>query len=138
MLFQIATGWEDVAKYPQEDIVYLISSVAKIKEHSLEYFFTDGHARSMTSTKYTKDEDFDKLDWDTIAGTYWKSDDTDLRRKEKKQSELLVKTNMPTACIQYIGVRSNTVREKVLTLLAKMGLKIPVRVSPQKLYYDHV
>ena len=103
MLFQIATGWEDIKKYPQEEIIYYISSVPKIKEHQLDYFFTDGHARSSTSIHYTNDNDFDKLDWDTINATKWKSDETDLRRKEKKQSEFLVKNHMPVSCIQYIG-----------------------------------
>ncbi len=108
MLYQIATGWEDIQQYPQEVIVYYISSVPKIKEHNLEYFFTDGHARSSTSIPYTSDDDFDNLDWDTIHNTYWKSDETDLRRKEKKQSELLVKNHMPVSCIQYIGVYNET------------------------------
>ena len=89
MLYQIATGWEDIRKYPQEEIVYYISSVQKIKDHHLKYFFTDGHARSSTSIHYTHEDDFEKLDWETIYATYWKSDETDLRRKEKKQSEFM-------------------------------------------------
>ncbi len=82
MLFQVATGWEDITQYPQKDIIYYISSVPVIKEHQLKYFFTDGHARSSTSVLYTSEEDFEKLDWDAIYTTHWKSDETDLRRKE--------------------------------------------------------
>lgn len=136
MLFQIATGWEDIKKYPQEDIIYYISSVSKIKEYNLEYFFTDGHARSSTSIHYTNDKDFDKLDWDTIYASYWKSDETDLRRKEKKQSEFLVKNHVPVSCIQFIGVYNKAAEQKVLALLDNCQLYIPIRNNPNKLYYQ--
>ena len=138
MLYQIATGWEDIKKYPQEEIIYYISSVGKIKEHHLACFFTDGHARSSTSTPYTNDADFEKLDWDAIRATKWISDETDLRRKEKKQSEFLVKNHVPISCIQYIGVYNKTAEQKVLALLDKCKTIIPVSISPNKLYYDHL
>ena len=138
MLFQIATGWEDIKQYPQEEIIYYISSMQKIKEQKIEYFFSDGHARSSTSTFYTEDSDFDKLDWDTIYTTYWKSDENDLRRKEKKQSELLIKEYLPFSCIQYIGVFNKIAEAKVLTSLEKAEQPIPVRINPHKLYYDNL
>ncbi len=138
MLFQVATGWEDIQQYPQEDIIYYISSVPVIKEHKLEYFYTDGHARSSTSIAYTTDADFEKLDWNAIYAANWRSDETDLRRKEKKQSEFLVKHHVPVSCIQYISVYNKTAEQKVLALLEKQQIKIPVRISPQKLYYDHL
>jgi len=138
MLFQIATGYEDVEKHLQQEIVYLISSVDQIKANNLQYFFTDGHARSETSTYFNSEDDFDKLDWDTIYSTYWKSDETDLRRKEKKQSELLIKTHVPVSCIEHIGVYNELANRKVLDLLAETKLNINIRTSPQKLYYDNL
>lgn len=71
MLYQIAKGFEDIIKYPQEDIVYLISSFNQVKSHNLTYFFTDGNARSETTTAYISESDFALLDWDAINSTYW-------------------------------------------------------------------
>lgn len=138
MLYQIASGWEDIQKYPQEDIIYYISSLDQIKSAGLEYFFTDGHARSRTSTPYTDDTDLEKLDWDVIYATNWKSDESDLRRKEKKQSEFFVKWHVPCQCIQHIAVYNKSAEHKVLSLLNAYQLVIPVRISPQKLYYDRL
>ena len=138
MLYQIASGWEDIRRYPQENIIYYISSLSRIRSSGLEYFFTDGHARSKTSLAYTEDADLDKLDWDAINSSNWKSDETDLRRKEKKQSEFLVKGHVPISCIQYIGVYNKIAEQKVLSLLDIHQIMIPVRISPQKLYYDHL
>jgi hypothetical protein len=138
MLFQIASGWEDIRKYPQEEIIYYISSLNLIKSAGLEYFFTDGHARSRTSTAYTNDADLEKLDWDVIYSSIWKSDESDLRRKEKKQSEFFVKKYVPFDCIQHIGVYNKNAEQKVLSLSRTHQIVVPVRISPQKLYYDHL
>jgi hypothetical protein len=130
MLLQIATGWEDIQQYPQEDIVYCIATLALVQQHGLAWFFTDGHARSRTSTRYTQLADLAKLDWKAINATDWRSDETDLRRKEKKQAEFLVKNQVPVSCIAYIGVYNNNAQQKAIALLQQQGLDIPVRISP--------
>lgn len=136
MLYQIATGWEDIARLSQEDIIYLISSLDMVKEFKLPYFFADGHARSRTSTFYNTEQGFDQLDWDTIYGRYWRSDETDLRRKEKKQAEFLVKGYMPWNCIEYIGVFNDLARQRVEEVLQKNKASCEIKVSPEKLYYQ--
>jgi hypothetical protein len=35
MLYQIATGWEDIQKYSQEDIIYYITSLGAVKSAGL-------------------------------------------------------------------------------------------------------
>ncbi len=107
MLYQSATGWEDINPYPQEEIIYYISSVSVIKQYKLEYFFTDGHARSQTSTFYNADSDFSNLDWEAIGATYWKSDETDLRRKEKKQAEIFIKNHDLSAVFSILECTIN-------------------------------
>lgn len=138
MLYQIAKGYEDIVKYSQEDIVHVITSFNKVKEAGLSYFYTDGNARSETTTFYIDERDFELLDWETIYGTYWKSDETDLLRKQKKQSEMLIKEHLPVNCIEYIGVFNNVAEQNVLHLLKTVNLNIPIKISPAKLYYDNL
>jgi hypothetical protein len=138
MLFQIATGWEDIQKHSQENIVYYISSLGAVKSAGLQFFFTDGHARSKTSTAYTDEADLKKLDWNAIYATNWKSDELDLRRKEKKQSEFFVKSHVPFSCMEHIGVFNKTAEQKVLYLFNSHSINTPIKISPQRLYYDHL
>lgn len=138
MLYQIATGWEDIQKYSQEDIIYYITSLDVIKSAGLEFFFTDGHARSRTSTAYSDEANLQKLDWEAIYATNWKSDESDLRRKEKKQSELFVKGHVPFACIEHIGVFNKNAEQKVVYLFKRHSINTPIRISPQRLYYDRL
>jgi hypothetical protein len=138
MLLQIATGFDGVKKYPQEEIVYIVSSLDKIKEYDLPYFFTDGHIRSCTSTSYNDDRYLEILDWDTFKTTYWKSDDTDLRRQEKKQAELLVKHHVPVNAIELFCVYNEKAQQILRTYLAEEKQSFDVKTSPHKLYYDHL
>ena len=102
------------------------------------FFFTDGHDRSRTSTAYTDEADLQKLDWDAIYATNWKSDESDLRRKEKKQSEFFVKSHMPFSCMEHIGVFNKTAEQKVLYLFNSHSINTPIKISPERLYYDHL
>jgi len=138
MLYQIATGWEDIEQVDQREIIYIISSFEMVKEHDLEFFFTDGHARSRTSKPFINEGDFKKLDWEAIYARRWNNEANDLRRKDRKQSEFLVKDHLPVSCIVRIGVYSVSVKRKVLDLLESIGLEIDVNVDPRELYYDHL
>lgn len=138
MLYQIATGYEDIEKHDQENIIYIISSYDQIVSHNLEYFFTDSNARTKTCNYYIEEKDFNNLDWDAIDSTHWISDESDLLRKQKKQSEFLIKHHLPVSCIDYIGVYNESAKQKVLNLLEQKGLDIPIKTSPHKLYYDHL
>jgi len=138
MLYQIAKGDDLVLKHNQESIIYLISSFQQVKLHQLMYFFTDGHARSNTSTCYNSEADLLKIDKDTVYASYWKSDETDLHRQQKKQAEFLIKNHVPISCIEYIGVFNENAKQNVIHLLQQENIKIKIRVSPDKLYYDHL
>lgn len=138
MLYQIAKGFEDVTQYNQTDIIYLISSFNQVIKHDLQYFFTDANARANTANYYISITDFERLDWKSIYDQYWKSDETDLERKQKKQAEFLIKTHVPVSCIEYIGVFDEPAKQKVAHLLEQQNLRIKIRVSPDKLYYDNL
>jgi len=140
MLLNIATGWEDIEQIPQEEIIYLITNVDKVKETDCEWFFTNGHAYSKYKTNYmfTDEDDFDKLDWDAIYAEDWSNTETQLDRKDKKQSELLIKEHIPIDCICYIGVFNDKAEQTVKGIIKAAGLEIELRKSPKKLYYDHL
>ncbi len=70
--------------------------------------------------------DLAEVDWRAVAAT----DFSDATVKEGKQAELLVRREVPWGLIQRIGVRSATVRERVLEALAGSRHKPPVDVLP--------
>ena len=137
MLYQIATGYEGIRKYPQEDIIYLASSFETIKKHNCQFVFTDGHARSAVTKFYSNEVDFQKLDWETIYSIYWSNDETDYDRQRRKQAEFFVKEHVPFNCIELILVFNNIAEKNVLHLLEQEGIVFPVQIS-KKAYYDNL
>lgn len=138
MLYRIATGYDGVKKVSQDDIIYIISSFESIKKHKLPFFFTNGNARSQTTAYYTLERDFTKLDWSAIYAEHWSNDENDYNRKQKKQSEFLIKDFMPVSCIKFIGVRKKIVEEKIVSLLQKHKQEIEIKILPKSLYYDNI
>jgi len=138
MLYRIATGFDGVKKYSQDDIIYIISSYESIKTHKLPFFFTDGNARGRTTAFYYSEKDFSRLNWDAIYAKQWFNDESDFNRKQKKQSEFLIKDYLPVSCIEILGVRSKNVEEKIVSLLKKHQLELKVLISPIDLYYDNI
>ena len=137
MLYQIATGYEGVAKIPQSDIVYLVTNHDSILQHGLGWFFTDGHARHGMTKFYTSEAGFDELDWEAVYAVNWKNTDIDPDRQRKKQAEYMVKTAVPLSCIKFILVFETQCQQKIENLQIELNRDIPVRVSKQA-YYDRL
>ena len=140
MLYNIATGWEDILQIPQEEIIYLVVTVGKVLEYQLQFFFTDGHVVLDTSIPYTDPKDLSKLDWNAINARQWTSDDDDLRRKEKKQSEFLIKDHVPLSCITKIVTYNESAERIVRQELEKVSQtdQIEVLTDQREYYYANV
>lgn len=134
MLYQIAHGYNGVIKIPQEEIIYLVSTYEHVRSLGLTCFFTDGNAASQTTTFFTDDKDLSRVDWEAVYTRYWENTPMDLRRKEKKQAEVLVEAFVPLDALLYICVYNSTAKLKAEALLVAAGVSIPVKTDPS-LYY---
>lgn len=134
-LYKIAKGHEDIEQLPQHEIIYLISSVEVVIQNGLTYFFSDGHARAVTSNFYTDQANLDNLDWETIYSNQWYNTPSDMSRKQRKQAEFFVKDFMPWNCIEMIGVFNNETKKRVQNVLNTNNEQKTIKVAPKKLYY---
>jgi ssDNA thymidine ADP-ribosyltransferase, DarT len=137
MLYQIATGYENIHKVPQSEIVYLVVDHGSVIRSGLDWFYTDGHARHGMTRFYTDETGFEELDWEAIYAIQWKNTEADPDRQRKKQAEYMIKAAVPTACFAFILVFDEKCKQKVEHLQQKMNLLIPVKIS-EKSYYDHL
>lgn len=117
MLYVIQKGGNFVPKItPPEEIIYCVSSVQKIIDKGLLFFFTDGHATNNLTTFFDikKVNEINVLvDLKAANLKYWK-DDSDLDLKRRKESELLVKNDVPNSCIIGYICYNETVKNKLL------------------------
>lgn len=58
-------------KGTQDEIIYLVSDLKRIKQQGCEFVFTDGQALIAYSKFFDDESDFDKLDWEAIRSRQW-------------------------------------------------------------------
>lgn len=136
MLLMIKNGTGPVQKRPQEDIVYIISSVQAIKAAGIEYCFTDRQAKKKLAGFYRNDEDFDTIDWEVVKLKQWNNTPEYQDRQDRKQAEFLVRHHVPVACITWLGVRNEERKRYFEEMIANLNLPIQVFLdTDNKLYY---
>ena len=117
MLFVIQKGGNFVPQpTPPDDIIYIVSSVGKIMEHNLTFYFTNGHATDGYTEFYDASsiENVEKIvDFTATRAKYWKQEN-DLDLKRRKEAEFLVKEDLPVSCILGFICYNQDAREKLL------------------------
>jgi hypothetical protein len=134
MLYSISKGNSDT-NCKQEEIVYLVTTIATLEEYKKAFVFTCGQALMALSQQYNNIKNLDKIDWDVIFGEYWNDKPPEIiDRKRKRQAELLVHEHVPVNCIISLAVLNKKARIIVEKILDDAGLLIPVKEIP-KWYY---
>lgn len=118
----------------QIPIIHLVSIAEEIRDHTLPFFFTDGHAEIAYSIQYDDLNQLNKLDWAVINATYWADTPDDYDRVRRKQSEFLVYQFLPWNLIKEIGVINQDICAQVLGLTKECQFQPVVSIQP-KWYY---
>lgn len=135
MLYRIKTG-KSVVQQPQENIVYLCYALDDMVGNSIEWCFTDGHAKRRTTQFFNDLKDLDKVDWEAVYATEWKDTQDHPDRMRRKQAEFLVKGNLFANSISYIVVFNENAKLFVENILNVLSLQITVRVNKQETKND--
>lgn len=133
MLLNIHTG-RGVQKQPMEDIVFLVSTVYKIKEHPLQYVFTDCHAYCEWAKFYTDLKDLNQIDWPIIQQRNFSRDPNNIGKTERYQAEFLVHQSCPISAIMGIICYSDTIKERIENLVNSHGVSLRV-LSRRRWYF---
>ncbi len=128
MLLRLHSGNVQGYDEGQDRVIYIVSTVETIFGTGLRYVFSDGHGIAAYTQWYDDLDHLNEVDWGTVYADYWASTVDDMDRQRRKQAEFLVYQFCPWKAVHEIGVISNTVREQVLSILAKFGISTPVRV----------
>ncbi len=129
MLYNIRFGFMDVKKCPQEEIIYLVTTMEEIEKENLPYVFFDGHGYHNFSEIYNKRSDLKQIDWKTAKAIQWNDTAEDTDRKRRKQAEFLVHREVPLTSILGIAVYNEKSRIAVEEMIEKSKKKIKVIVK---------
>jgi hypothetical protein len=129
MLFMIWKGLQGVQQRPQDEIVYIKSSIATIQLHNLTFVFTDMHAKCGLATGFNQLPDLTNIDWPVVSSRYWRNTETDWNKRDRKQAEFLVLHHVPVACIEEVIVRTQLQQTHLQTIAGRLNSNIPITLN---------
>jgi hypothetical protein len=98
MMYNIHTGY-NVRQVPNEEILIVVSSLARIAELRIPFVFTDQHAYPAMANYYTDLGDLSKIDWTLLNRKDFQHDPDDPGKKERYQAEALIWKHVPLSAL---------------------------------------
>lgn len=93
-----------------ENLIYLVSSLDRVREAGLRWVCTDGNARAtLTDFFSTWEELEDSIDWDIMKAQYWANTQEDGQRRNRRMAEFLVHGLFPFGLVAGIAAKSQQV-----------------------------
>jgi len=134
MLYIISRGNHFELSYQngQESIIHLqadlYEAIEWARQNSKKWVFTTSNAGSRYFNDSCNIAQLKEIDWDAVNTLDWSG------CKEKKQAEFLIEQAFPWHLVNYIGVQSERVLNKVSSILQNSAYKPKIGLEP-KWYY---
>lgn len=129
MLYVIHKGNDpEVIKTPQEEIIYLVSSIEQLIQHQKSFVFSDRHAKFDYAHFYNNQRDLSQLNWEIIKSENW-GRQYGKERRELKQAECLAFQYLPISALIGIAVIHEEMKNRVEQILLADNVHLPVRVK---------
>lgn len=130
MLLNIKTGYNGIQQRGNEEIVILVTSLYKVRDHPLNFIFTDRHAYLQTAVFSSDLVGLSAIDWTILQNSDFKRDNDDLGKFERYQAEALIHQHLPTDALLGIACVNENVAGQLRAQIAGAGLALKVAVTP--------
>ena len=127
MMFSIKTGYNNVIKRSNAEIVILASSLHKLREVGTPFVFTNGHAYLQETDYFDDLSDLNRIDWELLRKRDFKRDPDDPGKVNRYQAEALAFRHVPVAGLLGIACYDETVRQRIESAVQSRDLSIRVK-----------
>ena len=134
MLYNIKNGYQGVTRRSQDKIIYLISSIDKVKEYRIPYVYFDGHGYHHLSQVFNTEEGLSYIDWSIVNALTWCDTIEDPDRKRRKQAEILIYRSLPLQAIIAIATYSNNAKQIVEKMVGDVNNELNIIVKERWFY----
>ncbi|MCL4079460.1 DUF4433 domain-containing protein [Coriobacteriia bacterium Es71-Z0120] len=129
MLYNIVTGYNGLTRRDPDDIVIMVSSVARLQECGVDFVFTDRHALVQYAKFFSDVSALDTIDWELLRARDFARSDKDPGKVERYQAEVLAHQSVPVEALLGIACYSEASERRVLMMLAAAGSDLRVEVK---------
>ncbi|VYU50034.1 DUF4433 domain-containing protein [Metakosakonia massiliensis] len=126
MLMNIHSGRGGIKQRPNEEIVFIVSSLRSVAAQNLPFAFTDSHAYYNLANYYTDLGSLNQIDWSILQARDFRRDQDDLAKFERYQAEALIWKHCPITLIDGMICYSNDVKIQLDNWLSQRNLSMPV------------
>ncbi|WP_285905828.1 type II toxin-antitoxin system toxin DNA ADP-ribosyl transferase DarT [Pseudodesulfovibrio pelocollis] len=127
MLYVIHKGTVPACEYPQNEVIYLCTTVEDVVA-VCDYCYTDRNAALYLAEFYKDISHIHvNVDMPLMSEEYWNNTPEDLDRMERRMAEFLVHRFFPWNLVKGIGVYGDDNLEYVQGVLAKHGQAVPTK-----------
>ncbi|MCD6308641.1 MAG: DUF4433 domain-containing protein [Candidatus Latescibacteria bacterium] len=81
MLYQLHTGWVEGYNEGQEPILYIVSTIERVRQFGKRFMFSDGHGIAHFTRWFDEIRDLGKVDWDAVYARQWNNTLNDMDRQ---------------------------------------------------------
>ena len=132
MLYAIHMGNVATSTGGQDEVVYLVTSIAAVVEHRLPTVFTDRNATLELARYGTDPAIIDRyVDWELMEAQWWNNTPQEPDRMERRMAELLVHRHVPWSAIIGVAARTEERSRQASAALATVGATTIVRSRPE-------
>ncbi len=117
MLHQLCTGWVPGYNEGQVPLIYLVSTVERVRDSATPFVFSDGHGIASVTDWYDDLVALSEVDWTAAYARLWKDTVDDMDRQRRKQAEFLIHRLCSWDLITEIAVLNDTARQRVEQIL---------------------
>ena len=111
-------------------------TLRRLRSFGLRCLFTDAHAAMATTRFYEDPDDLRQIDWSILQRRDFTLDrNVDPRKRERYQAEALVFRHVPTEAVRGIFVYREDVKASLDSMIARLGLTLPVSVGRRTWYF---
>ncbi len=112
-------------------LIYLVSSIERVRELGLSFAFSDGHPIMALSRFYGDVARLNKVDWEVMEARMWREteEDPDPDKSRRRQAEFLVHRKFPWDAVEYLAVKNRDVKDRLDRHLSEDW---PEKVKPVK------
>lgn len=130
MLLNITTGHGGINQQANEDLVFLVTSLATLEKKGLRYVFTDRHAYLKAARFFGDRQELRHIDFELLRGRNFQRDPEDPAKLERYQAEALVHRHLPVTGLLGVGCYGRAIQREVDSLVSEVRAKLRAEVRP--------
>jgi len=130
MMYNIHTGRAGVTRRSNSEICILVSSLPRVKEHRLQFVFTDRHAYPIAARYFHDLDDLAEIDWPHLQARDFKYDPENPKKMEFYQAEALIYRYLPITALLGLVCYNDHTKQHLNQYAETRNLSLDVRALP--------